>query len=105
LPIGVTVVCPGLVRTPLGESVMALAQADDDGWAEQAPVGVPGDQTQQLRATLQGLLVTLLEPEVAAERILAAVEANRLYELTHGDLEDQARHRVEGILAALGGHC
>lgn len=104
LPIGVTVVCPGLVRTPLGKRVIALAQADDDGWAEQAPAGVPMERTQRLRAAVQYLLLTIIEPEVAAERILAAVEANRLYELTHGDPDDRARHRVEGILAALGNH-
>ncbi|MBV8992421.1 MAG: SDR family NAD(P)-dependent oxidoreductase [Pseudonocardiales bacterium] len=104
LPIGVTVVCPGLVRTPLGQRVIALAQADDDGWAEQAPAGMPREQIQQLQAAIQDLLATLLEPEVAAARILAAVEANRLYELTHGDQGDAARHRVEGILAALGDH-
>jgi NAD(P)-dependent dehydrogenase (short-subunit alcohol dehydrogenase family) len=105
LPIGVTVVCPGVVRTPLGERLIALAQADDDGWPQRAPADVPRDHAQQLRAALQCLLVTVLEPEVAADRILAAVEANRLYELTHGDLDDRARHRVEGILAALGNHC
>lgn len=34
-------------------------------------------------------------------RSRAAVEADRLYALTHGDFEDGARHRAEGILAAL----
>jgi NAD(P)-dependent dehydrogenase (short-subunit alcohol dehydrogenase family) len=104
LPIGVTVVCPGLVRTPLGERVIALAQADDDGWAELAPAGLPSEQRQRLRAAIQYLMKAIMEPEAAAARILAAVEANRLYELTHGDVEDSARHRVEGILAALGDH-
>jgi hypothetical protein len=42
-----------------------------------------------------------LEPDVAAERILTAVETNRLYALTHGDFDDNVRHRAEGILAAL----
>ncbi|MGB6163262.1 MAG: SDR family NAD(P)-dependent oxidoreductase [Pseudonocardiaceae bacterium] len=55
LSIGVTVACPGYLRTPL------------------------------------------------AERILAAVEADRLYALTHGDIEDGARRRAQGILAALDG--
>jgi hypothetical protein len=42
-----------------------------------------------------------LEPDVAAERILTAVETNRLYALTHGGFDDNVRHRAEGILAAL----
>lgn len=104
VPIGVTVACPGLIRSPLGERVITLAQADDDGWAEQAPAGVPTERTQRLRTAIQHLLLTVIEPEVAAERILAAVEANRLYELTHGDPDDGARQRVKGILAALGNH-
>jgi hypothetical protein len=52
---------------------------------------------------LESGLATMMEPDVAAERILAAVEANRLYELTHGDSNDSVRRRTEGILAALGG--
>jgi NAD(P)-dependent dehydrogenase (short-subunit alcohol dehydrogenase family) len=102
LPIGVTVVCPGLVRTPLGERLITLAQANDVDWAHRTPADLPGDQAHRLRASLRRLLATVQEPEAAAERILAAVEANALYELTHGDLEDRARHRVENILPALG---
>lgn len=47
-------------------------------------------------------MLTMMKPEVAAERILAAVEADQLYALTHGDFEDSARRRAEGILSALG---
>ncbi|MDQ3764625.1 MAG: hypothetical protein M3460_24690 [Actinomycetota bacterium] len=43
----------------------------------------------------------MMEPQVAAERVLAAVEADRLYALTHGNFEDGVRHRAENILAAL----
>jgi len=60
------------------------------------------EQREQLWARLKRGIATMMEPEVAAERILAAVEANRLYALTHGDFEDGVRHRAEGILAALG---
>jgi NAD(P)-dependent dehydrogenase (short-subunit alcohol dehydrogenase family) len=98
LPIGVTVACPGLVRTPLAESLFTLAQADDDALAEHLPAHL---STDQLRARLNRMIADPIEPEVAAERILAAVETDRLYALTHGDFEDHARHRAEGILAAL----
>jgi len=101
LRIGVTVACPGLVRTPLGERFIALVQADSAG-AE--PMPAPGRSAAEVRALLQRLMTTLIEPEVAAERILTAVEADRLYALTHGDPDDDARRRVEGILAALGDH-
>jgi short-subunit dehydrogenase len=101
LPIGVTVVCPGLIRTPLAEGLLSLAQADDDTAAEHLPAELPTGSRQQLQATLQSGISTILEPQVAAERVLAAVQADRLYALTHGDLGDGARHRAEGILAAL----
>jgi hypothetical protein len=61
------------------------------------------EQVEQVRAMLESGLSAMMEPDVAAERILAAVEANRLYELTHGDSNDSVRRRAEGILAALGG--
>ncbi|MDQ3761347.1 MAG: SDR family NAD(P)-dependent oxidoreductase [Actinomycetota bacterium] len=101
LPIGVTVACPGLVRTPLAEGLVTMAAADDDAWVEHPPADLSREQMQQLRAGFKRLIATIMEPEVAAERILAAVEADRLYALTHGDFEDGARHRVEGILTAL----
>jgi len=98
LPIGVTVACPGFVRTPLAEGLVTLAQADDD----VLPEHLPTEQREQLWARLKRGIATMMEPEVAAERILAAVEADWLYALTHGDFEDGVRHRAEGILAALG---
>lgn len=104
LPIGVTVACPGFVRTPMTEGLFALAQADDDALAAQLPADLPAeqrDQMLQLWASLVRGIGTPMEPEVAAGHILAAVEADRLYALTHGDYEDGVRHRAEAILAAL----
>jgi NAD(P)-dependent dehydrogenase (short-subunit alcohol dehydrogenase family) len=37
LPIGVTVACPGFVRTPLAEGLVTLAQANDDVLTEHLP--------------------------------------------------------------------
>ena len=103
LPIGVTVACPGYVRTPLMEGLAALVEADDDAWTEHLPAELSKEQLGQVRATLKRGIATVMEPEVAAERILAAVEADQLYVLTHGDFDDRIRHRAEGILAALDG--
>ncbi|HKR49273.1 MAG TPA: SDR family NAD(P)-dependent oxidoreductase [Pseudonocardiaceae bacterium] len=102
LPIGVTAACPGLVRTPLAEGLLTLAQADDDVFTEHLPVDMSREQMQQLWAGVKRGIATMMEPQIAAEHILAAVEADRLYALTHGDFENSVRHRVEGILAALG---
>jgi hypothetical protein len=100
LPIGVTVACPGLVRTPLAEGMLSLAQ-NDDALAEYLPANRSTEQLEQLRAGLESVIATVMEPEAAAEHILAAVEADQLYALTHGDIGDGVRDRVEGILAAL----
>jgi NAD(P)-dependent dehydrogenase (short-subunit alcohol dehydrogenase family) len=101
LPIGVTVACPGYVRTPLAEGLATLVQADNNAWTELLPAELSKDRREQVRATLKRAIVTMIEPEVAAERILAAVEANQLYALTHEDFDDHIRHRAEDILAAL----
>lgn len=104
LPIGVTVACPGFVRTPMTEHLLTLAQADDDALAAQLPAGLTAAQRERLLdlwAKLVRGVSTVLEPEVVTERILAAVETDRLYALTHGDYEDGVRQRAEGILAAL----
>ncbi len=98
LPIGVTVACPGLVRTPMAEDLFTLAEADDDVLAEHLPAHL---SMEQLRASLQRMVADPMEAEVAAEHILTAVETDRLYALTHGDFEEGARQRAEGILAAL----
>jgi hypothetical protein len=92
------VACPALVRTPMTEGMFTLAQADDDVLTEHLP---PHLSRQQLRASLQRMIANPMEPDVAAERILAAVETDRLYALTHGDFDGSVRQRAEGILAAL----
>lgn len=98
LSIGVTVACPALVRTPMTEGMFTLAQADDDVLTEHLS---PHLSRPQLRANLQRMIANPMAPAVAAERILAAVETDRLYALTHGDFHDSVRQRAEGILAAL----
>jgi NAD(P)-dependent dehydrogenase (short-subunit alcohol dehydrogenase family) len=98
LPIGVTVACPALVRTPMAESLFTLAQSDDDVLTEHLPAHL---SREQLRASIEHMIANPIEPDVAAERILAAVETGRLYALTHGDFEGNVRQRAEGILAAL----
>jgi NAD(P)-dependent dehydrogenase (short-subunit alcohol dehydrogenase family) len=103
LPIGVTVACPGYVRTPLAEGLATLVQADNDAWTEHLPAELSKEHREQVRAMLKRGIVTMIEPEIAAERILAAVEADQLYALTHGDFDDHIRHWAEGILAALDG--
>ena len=99
LSIGVTVVCPGLVRTPLSRPMLALAESSTDAELSRRLSGrLPAPSLEQLRA----VTADVIEPDVAAARILAAVEADSLYGLTHPDMGGSVRRRLEGILAALG---
>lgn len=90
-PVGVTAVCPGFVRTPMVARMRE--QLDEPVWRERM-----GEQVRQ--AALQSLN-DALEPEEAARRVLAAVEADHLYALPNGDAHGGARTRAERILQAL----
>jgi hypothetical protein len=68
----------------MAESLFTLAQSDDDVLTEHLPAHL---SREQLRATIEHMIANPIEPDVAAERILAAVETGRLYALTHGDFE------------------
>jgi NAD(P)-dependent dehydrogenase (short-subunit alcohol dehydrogenase family) len=55
LPIGVTVVCPGYVRTPLTESMFTLLQAGDDAQlAELLPAGLSVEHREQVGGEARG---------------------------------------------------
>lgn len=47
LPIGVTVACPGYVRTPLAEGLATLIEADDEAWTERVPAELSKEQREQ----------------------------------------------------------
>lgn len=89
--VGVTAVCPGFVRTPMVERMRQ--QLDSPAWRERF-----GEQVRQ--AALDSL-EDVLEPEEAARRVLAAVEADQLHALPNGDAHGGARARAERILRAV----
>lgn len=93
-PIGVTVVCPGFVRTPMVDGMRELTGAQD--WVELLGSGA-AEVIEAIRQTMSDML----EPTEAATRILGAVEADRLHALPSGDIADGARTRVQIILDAL----
>ncbi len=90
--VGVTVVCPGWVRTRIHE-------AD-----RNKPAGVPGLPEGQeggagLRDIVTGLIEGGLEPAEVADQIVAAVRAERCYVLTHEGWAEMARARMERIVS------
>ncbi|MDT5027694.1 MAG: hypothetical protein QOE61_4120 [Micromonosporaceae bacterium] len=74
-PIGVTVVCPGMVNTPV---------ADRMGDHIHETGHHAGDDALAMLDLMQTGLRTGMPPEAAAAAILAAVKANRLWVLPNG---------------------
>jgi len=98
LGIGVTVLCPGFVRTP----IVDRARSRPEGYgpvqapSPESPVGNPAARQAEL-----GRLG--LEPIDVAVQVLRAIRENELYVFTHADAERRAEltERFAAILKAM----
>ena len=97
LPIGVTVVCPGFVRTPMVEGTWDMTEQQE--WADRL-----GTNAATVRASVEETMKDMLEPDEAARRILTAVENDVLHALPNGDVADGVRTRAQSILDAVDAH-
>ncbi|MHA6798881.1 SDR family NAD(P)-dependent oxidoreductase [Bounagaea algeriensis] len=95
LPIGVTAVCPGFVRTPMAEGT-AESTSGSQEWVERL-----GTEASAALAEIEETMRDMLEPDEAARRVLAAVEADQLHVLPSGDVRDGARSRTQRVLDAI----
>jgi len=85
-PVGVSVLCPGFVRTGIARSAR-----NRPSWAP-AP---EGDRT----ADVVGQLVDQgIDPSVVGEAVAAAVRANTFYIVTHPETDPMVRGRMTEIL-------
>jgi len=98
LGIGVTVVCPGFVRTRIWES--GRNRGERYGPAVRP---APGSAAEALLAQLVELGQAGLDPAEVAARTLAAIREDALYVFTHAGAEwrDELKARFDGILAAM----
>jgi NAD(P)-dependent dehydrogenase (short-subunit alcohol dehydrogenase family) len=88
-PVGVSVLCPGLVRTRIAES-----DRNRPPWApDRAVTGVP-----ELRAAVQTMVNDGIPAETVAERVIDAVRTGTFYILTHPELNEALRTRFDDIL-------
>ncbi|WP_433710500.1 SDR family NAD(P)-dependent oxidoreductase [Nocardia sp. CA-084685] len=85
--LGATVLCPGLVDTPLGQNSAALG-------AIELPAGATPSM-RSLAATRGGIL----SPREVAESALAAIEAGRVHVAPGDGVAARARARVDSLLA------
>jgi NAD(P)-dependent dehydrogenase (short-subunit alcohol dehydrogenase family) len=97
LGIGVTVLCPGYVRTLIGES--GRNRPERYG-ATQTPD--PASPAGVLVAQIAKLLQSGLDPSEVAARVLTAIRNDELYVFTHPEMRAEVEERFAGILAATG---
>ncbi len=96
LGIGVTVICPGFVRTRIGESGRNRPERYGP---TQTPD--PASWTGALAAELAGLARSGIDPSDVAARVLTAIREDGLYVFTHPAMRAEAAERFAAILAAM----
>jgi NAD(P)-dependent dehydrogenase (short-subunit alcohol dehydrogenase family) len=90
--IGVSCLCPGLVKSAIYESGMVR------------PDGLKGEATEADReflARLAQLHATGMEPADVARTVIEGIKANRLYIFPHAEFRDELRELFDEVLSAL----
>jgi NAD(P)-dependent dehydrogenase (short-subunit alcohol dehydrogenase family) len=94
--IGVSVVCPGFVRTRIWES----ARNRQARYGSAVPPD-PASADGKLLADLAERGRSGLDPDDVAAKAVAAIRANELYVFTHPEMRDEVDARFAAITAAL----
>jgi len=90
--IGVSMVCPGLVKSKIYESDLIRP-------AELSTDVTPADA--EFMRILPGLHEAGMEPEVIGEKVLQAIRRNDFYVFTHPDHRDELRELFDETIAAV----
>jgi NAD(P)-dependent dehydrogenase (short-subunit alcohol dehydrogenase family) len=90
----VSVLCPAVVNTRIGESERNRPEA----LREEGSAGVPSQQMQAMEQAFRSLLATGLAPAEVAAHVIEAVREERFYILTHEETRERVRARMEDIL-------
>jgi NAD(P)-dependent dehydrogenase (short-subunit alcohol dehydrogenase family) len=93
LGIGVSVLCPGFVRTRIHES--GRARPDRYGGRCQVDAGAGSSQEETAENIMHGL-----DPDIVAARTIDAVKAGEFYIFTHPPMRDLVEARFQAILEA-----
>jgi NAD(P)-dependent dehydrogenase (short-subunit alcohol dehydrogenase family) len=96
LGIGVTVICPGYVRTAIGESGRNRPERYGP---TQTPD--PASPAGLLLAHIAERLRSGLDPSTVAARVLAAIAEDELYVFTHPEMRGEVEERFAAITAAM----
>jgi NAD(P)-dependent dehydrogenase (short-subunit alcohol dehydrogenase family) len=93
--VGVTVVCPGWVRTGINRS----ERNRPGGEVEPEAADEAADDRLALRGLVDDLIGQGLEPSDVARRIVAAVRSGTFWVLTHTEWSAMVARRTDNILA------
>jgi NAD(P)-dependent dehydrogenase (short-subunit alcohol dehydrogenase family) len=96
LGIGVTVLCPGFVRTRIGDS----GRNRPAGYGP-ARTPAPGTSAALLAGQIRDRVESGLDPADVAARVLAAIRQDELYVFTHPQMRAETAARFAAILAAM----
>jgi NAD(P)-dependent dehydrogenase (short-subunit alcohol dehydrogenase family) len=96
LGIGVSVLCPGFVRTGIGES----GRNRPDRYGPTQPLD-PNSPAATMVAEIARRLQDGLEPSVVAAKVLDAVRNDELYVFTHPEMRQPLDERFQAIQAAM----
>ena len=98
--VGVSVVCPGWVRTRIHESDRNQPAPDAaTAGGPQAPTGADPTATAMFRDTLAGLIAGGIDPDDVAALVLDAIRHRTMYVLTHDDWSSGITDRTARIVA------
>jgi NAD(P)-dependent dehydrogenase (short-subunit alcohol dehydrogenase family) len=92
LNIGVSVLCPGFVRTRIHES----GRARQDRYGGQGEVDALGSTANEAAQ----LVMAGIDADIVGERVLEAVKAGELHIFTHPNMKPLVEARFQMILAA-----
>lgn len=98
--VGISVLCPGWVRTRIAESErnqpddVAAAHASLDAGTVGGPVSA-----EQLKAMIDSFVAEGLQPAAVADMVLDAIRTRRFYILTHPEWQSMVRDRVDRMLS------
>src|SRR4029077_8886249 len=93
LNIGVSVLCPGFVRTRIHES--GRARQDKYGGSGVVDPGVGATPSEAAQNVLSGI-----DPDIVGQRVFEGVRDNDLYVFTHPMFKEFVQARFNAILAA-----
>lgn len=93
--VGVTVVCPGWVRTQIHNSTRNRPTSGEPA----ADSAVTEKDAENLRSMIERLIADGLQPADVAQQVFEAVAANRFYVLTHPEWSGMVKRNTERMLA------